>query len=81
MAPLAVTADASGSTDTDATGIASYEFDFGDGTPLVRGAASASHTYCKGGSYVVTVVVTDSAGNHSSGSLSIDVTQPANPAC
>jgi Pyruvate/2-oxoglutarate dehydrogenase complex, dehydrogenase (E1) component, eukaryotic type, alpha subunit len=32
VAPFAVTADASGSTDTDATPIASYAFSFGDGT-------------------------------------------------
>ncbi len=34
-APLQVTADASGSTDTDATPIDSYRFDFGDGSAAV----------------------------------------------
>ncbi len=77
LAPWTVTADASRSTDTDATGIISYDFDFGDGAPHAWGAA-AQHKYCVGGTYRLTVIVTDSAGLRSSAFVYIDVTQPVN---
>jgi PKD repeat protein len=60
-----VIGDASASTDTDATPIASYRFDFGDGTPAVTTttpAATAQHTYAAPGTYTVTLIVTDTAG-------------------
>ena len=65
---LSVTADASTSTDGDATPIASYRFDFGDGSPVVgpQAGAIATHTYAAGGHYTVTVTVTDTAGLSSS---------------
>src|SRR5438552_3606473 len=50
--PLTVTADASASTDPDATPIATYRFDFGDGSPAVTTHAptsSAQHTYAAPG--------------------------------
>lgn len=78
LAPLTVTADASRSTDTDATGIASYSFDFGDGTPHAWGGA-AQHKYCVAGIYRLTVVVTDTAGLSSSAFVYVNVTQPVNP--
>jgi PKD repeat protein len=61
---LAVTADASGSSDTDATPIESYKFDFGDGSAVVgpQSGATATHTYTVAGTYTVTVTVTDSGG-------------------
>ena len=64
VAPLAVSADASGSTDTDSTPIASYRFDFGDGSADVgpQAGATASHTFAAAGTYTVTVTVTDTAG-------------------
>jgi PKD repeat protein len=63
-APLAVTVDASASTDTDRTPIASYRFDFGDGSAPVgpQPDATAAHTYTVPGSYTVTVTVADRAG-------------------
>jgi PKD repeat protein len=63
-APLSVTADASRSTDPDATPIATYSFDFGDGTAPVgpQTAPTASHTYADDGTYTVTVRVTDTGG-------------------
>ena len=67
-APLTARADASTSTDTDLTPIASYTFDFGDGTPLETTnapTAIASHTYATGGTYIVTLIVIDSANNAS----------------
>ena len=57
----------SASTDTDATPIASYRFDFGDGTVVgPQSKASASHTYTTTGAFTVAVTVTDSGG-HSAG--------------
>jgi parallel beta-helix repeat protein len=61
--PVTVTADAAASTDSDSTPIASYVFDFGDGTVAgPQAAASASHQYTAVGTYNVAVSVTDTAG-------------------
>jgi parallel beta-helix repeat protein len=58
-----VTADASGSSDNDTAGIASYTFDFGDGTVVgPQSAATATHSYAAAGTYAVTVTVQDTAG-------------------
>ncbi|AGN00426.1 PKD domain-containing protein [Salinarchaeum sp. Harcht-Bsk1] len=54
-----VSFDASGSSDSDGT-ISSYEWDFGDGTTAT--GETATHTYADGGSYEVTLTVTDDAG-------------------
>jgi parallel beta-helix repeat protein len=60
-APLKVTADASGST--DAMPIATYTFDFGDGTVVgPQAGATATHTYTLVGPHTVVVTVTDMAG-------------------
>ena len=60
-APLAVTADASASS-AGSNPIASYRFDFGDGTVVgPQPGATATHTYAVG-SYTVTLTVTDSIG-------------------
>ncbi len=74
--PLAVAADASASTDGDATPIASYAFDFGDATPPVGPQASptAAHTYTAVGTYTVTVTVTDTGGLSSTTSATVDAT-------
>jgi PKD domain-containing protein len=77
LAPLTVIANAAGST--SANGIASYAFDFGDGTPRVLGA-TASHTYCRVGHYQLSVTVTDSAGLHSTAYWPVDVTPQDPPA-
>ena len=67
--PLTVLADGSGSTDnTDSTPIASYRFDFGDGTAAVTTnvpTTTAQHTYAAAGTYTVSLVVTDTGGNAS----------------
>src|SRR5262249_60038309 len=63
--PLTMNADASASTDADGTPIASYRFDFGDGTPAVTTAAptaTAQHTYAAAGAYTVTLTATDAGG-------------------
>jgi PKD repeat protein len=73
-APRTVTADASGSTDGDATPIASYTFDFGDGATVgPQPGATAEHAYANGGTYTVTVTVTDTAGLSSTASATIAV--------
>ncbi len=74
--PLTVLADASGSTDTDATPIASYKFDFGDGTSTVTTiapTATAQHTYATAGTYTVKVTVTDTGGKTGTASASVTV--------
>jgi parallel beta-helix repeat protein len=61
-APLLVTATAT-ATDTDATPVASYAFDFGDGSArIVQAGGTATHTYAARGSYTILVTVMDSAG-------------------
>jgi parallel beta-helix repeat protein len=77
-APLAVTADASGSSDTDSTPIATYAFDFGDGTTIgPQATATANHTYTTPGTYTVTVTVTDTAGNSSLKTATATVSAPS----
>jgi parallel beta-helix repeat protein len=73
-APVAVTADASGSTDTDATPIATYTFDFGDGTVIgPQAGATATHSYTRKGTYTVRATVTDTGGLASTRTTSIRV--------
>jgi parallel beta-helix repeat protein len=58
-----VTADATGSSDADAQGIASYTFDFGDGTVVgPQPGGTAQHSYIASGAFVVRVTVTDTGG-------------------
>lgn len=58
-----VTADATGSSDPDAQGIASYTFDFGDGTVVgPQPGGTAQHSYLTSGAFVVRVTVTDAGG-------------------
>jgi parallel beta-helix repeat protein len=60
---VTVTADATGSGDVDATGIASYTFDFGDGTVVgPQPGGTAVHDYTTTGLRTVTVTVADTGG-------------------
>jgi hypothetical protein len=78
IAPLAVAADAAGSTDTDPTPIASYAFDFGDGSTVgPQSGATAAHVYEAEGTYDVTVTVKDTANLTSTVTRSIDVAAPS----
>jgi parallel beta-helix repeat protein len=79
--PLTVGADASGSTDVDATPIASYSFDFGDGSAVVgpQPAATAGHMYIAPGTYTVTVTVTDTAGLSSTATATVRATAAPPP--
>ena len=77
IAPLLATADASAST-AGTNPIASYSFDFGDGSAVVgpQPGASATHTYAQPGTYTVTVKVTDTGGSSSTATAVVDVTAP-----
>jgi len=77
-APLTVAADASGSTDDDATPIATYTFDFGDGSIVgPQAEAIAAHSYGTVGNFTVTVTVTDTAGLASTATARVAVEAPA----
>ena len=83
VAPLLVNFDASASSDPDTDPppdtIASYTFNFGDGTPPVtQSTPTIQHTYNNPGSYRATVRVTDSRGKPSENTagVNIDVDAP-----
>src|SRR5439155_840581 len=57
----------------------SYQWTFGDGTPVVFGA-SATHAWAQPGGYVVRLSVYDSAGQSAGASAPIAVTSPQCPA-
>jgi PKD repeat protein len=76
VAPVAVTADASGSSDP--IGISSYTFDFGDGSAVIgpQPGATATHTYTTAGNYTIKVTVTDTAQATSMANVSVSVLAP-----
>lgn len=55
--------------------IVGYEWDFGDGTPHAAGI-TPFHTYALPGTYTVTLIVTDSAGQTNATSLGVTVVVP-----
>jgi parallel beta-helix repeat protein len=70
-----VTADASGSSDTDSTGIASYSVDFGDGTVVgPQPSPVFIHAYGSAGTFTVTLSVRDTAGQLATASRSVSLT-------
>jgi PKD repeat protein len=71
---LTATFDGRGSSDPEGP-IASYSWDFGDGTPLGSGA-QPSHPYAAAGTYQVTLTVTDSAGATHAVTSPVTVTDP-----
>ncbi len=70
---LSVTLDGTSSTDADGT-IASYTWDLGDGTSA--SGATPSHTYGQGGTYRVSLTVTDDRGGTASTSQDVTVAAP-----
>ncbi len=80
VAPLQVTFNASASSDPDpGDTIASYTFNFGDGSPpATQSAPVIQHTYTAVGNYQATVKVTDSRGLQSANTAGvvIDVNPP-----
>ncbi|MCE0537715.1 PKD domain-containing protein [Kineosporia rhizophila] len=73
-APLAVRFD--GHSSVDVEGIATYAWEFGDGTTGT--GAVVDHTYAKAGSYTAKLTVTDSDGakDVSSAAVTVNATQP-----
>ena len=65
-----VTFDAGGSSDV--SGIASYLWDFGDGS--VGSGVTTTHTYVNSGTYPAKVTIQDSAGNIATATVSVTVT-------
>jgi PKD repeat protein len=74
---LTVNVDGSASTDPDGS-IASYAWNFGDGT--TGSGATTSKTYTAAGTYTVTLTVTDDRGATASTTRQVTVTAPANQA-
>lgn len=70
--------DASGSTPGSGHTIASYTWNFGDGSPLsTRSAPLESHTFAAAGTYIVGLTATDEAGQKGTTTQSVVVTAPA----
>lgn len=72
-APLQVTFDASGSSDSDGS-ITAYDWSFGDGQDA--SGVTASYTYTSAGSYRVSLTVTDDSGMTDSTSSTVTVNEP-----
>ena len=75
QAPLAVSFNASGSSDSDGS-IASYAWSFGDGGS--SSGVTANHTYNSAGTYTAQLTVTDNDGGTDATSRSIFVTGVTN---
>jgi alpha-tubulin suppressor-like RCC1 family protein len=61
VAPTTVTFDGTASTAYNGAAIATYTWNFGDGTPAATGA-SQTHVFASAGSYTVTLTVSDTNG-------------------
>ena len=75
IAPLVVSFNGSGSSDSDGS-ISSYAWTFGDGGTAV--GATATHTYASAGSYTARLTVTDNLGATTSATSVITVTSNPN---
>lgn len=76
VSALTASVNGSGSTDSDGT-ISSYAWTFGDGATAT--GATAGHTYGAGGSYQVTLTVTDNGGATGSVSRTVTVSGTTTP--
>lgn len=70
---LDLAVDGSGSADPDGT-LATYAWDFGDGS--IGEGATAAHTYAAGGTYTVTLTVTDDRGGSATAERTVTVVAP-----
>ncbi|MFK7920565.1 MAG: PKD domain-containing protein [Bacteroidia bacterium] len=75
-APLLVSVDATASNDDN--GIQTYDWDFGDGA--TGNGQITDHTYLVGGTFTITLIVSDQEGLKDTATTSIDV-QPAGGYC
>lgn len=66
-------------TSSDDQGIAAYSWNFGDGSG--GNGAQLSHTYASGGSYSVSLTVTDTVGQTDDSSQTLTVTGPSVDPC
>ncbi|MFA5056089.1 MAG: PKD domain-containing protein [Dehalococcoidia bacterium] len=71
-----------GFTDPGTGDTHTIEWNFGDGTPIVTGTLTPTHTYTSGGDYTVTLTVTDDDGGVGSDTITVHVNAApiANPA-
>jgi PKD repeat protein len=76
IAPLTVTFSSAGSTDTDGS-IASFSWNFGDGTALDT-TANPSHVYQSAGSFTAALTVTDNRGAQSTVQVAVTVSPTPN---
>ena len=74
LAPLLINFD--GDESTDDTGITSYSWNFGDGSPPATGIL-VSHTYTKAGVYTATLTVEDGTGEIGTDSITITINEPS----
>ena len=75
IAPLAVNFSSAGSTDPDGS-LASYSWNFGDGTSST--AANPSHTYTSAGTFTAVLTVTDNRGATAKAQVAITATPDPN---
>ena len=61
------------STSTSADPIASYKWDFGDGTIITTASPTTAHTYRTAGAYTVTLIVTDTKSRTANTSKTVTV--------
>ena len=73
-APLGVLFSSVGSVDNDGT-IATYKWDFGDGT-AISNAANPAHLYTTAGTYAATLTVTDNEGATDVKTVTVNVGPP-----
>jgi PKD repeat protein len=82
-APLQVTFDGSASSDPDAgDSVASYTFDFGDGSPAVtQSTPTVTHTYTSAGDFQAKLTVTDTHGKQSIDDASVVISVAPTVTC
>jgi len=81
VVPVNVTFDASSSSKPDDVEIVSYQWDFGDGTPINNSGARITHQYTKIGTFHPTLLIIDSDNNFSKSETVIHINSIPLEAC